>query len=221
TRDAKFQQKAIKKAEEIGQGEKILAPKYPTEEKRFKKAQADEKVKELVNKMDPTLIENVNKINIKSTEPAERWTSTKDLPTHESEWMHRNDPVWEYGFYEPEEDKIPKNKLMFREALEVVPKRELAQLQEYLQGRSDETTLLGGTRDGVRKLIQRNKDALEHYDKLEKPEQKQLEEAIIEQRKMEKERLATRLKDIEFMEEQSKKLLEEAKKKAAEAKEIK
>ncbi|PIO54584.1 hypothetical protein TELCIR_24049, partial [Teladorsagia circumcincta] len=186
----------------------------------------------------------------------------------------RNDPAWEYGFYEPEEHRIPKNKLMFREALEVlrarqeieddskssnpasaanlreqarkvyeehkavarvdqekldemweyfrpfvVPRRELAELQEYLQGRSDEMTLLGGTKDGVRKLIQRNKDAVEQYDKLEKPEQKQLEEAIIEQRRMEKERLAARLKDIEFMEEQSKKIQEEAKKKAAEAKE--
>ncbi|PIO57260.1 hypothetical protein TELCIR_21333, partial [Teladorsagia circumcincta] len=174
--------------------------------------------------------------------------------------MHRNDPAWEYGFYEPEEHRIPKNKLMFREALEVlrarqeieddsqssnpasatnlreqarkvyeehkavarvdrekleeiweyfrpfvrkdyqkvVPRRELAELQEYLHGRSDEMTLLGGTKDGVRKLIQRNKDAVEQYDRLEKPEQKQLEEAIIEQRRMEKERLAARLKDIEF-----------------------
>lgn len=44
----------------------------------------------------------------------------RPLPTWESEWLHRNDPVWEYGFYEPPEEKIPKGKLMFREALEVV-----------------------------------------------------------------------------------------------------
>ncbi|KAK6057110.1 hypothetical protein COOONC_05376 [Cooperia oncophora] len=191
--------------------------------------------------------------------------------------MHRNDPMWEYGFYEPEEDKIPKNKLMFREALEVlrarqeiedesdapnsaklreearkvyeehkavarvdqeklddiwdffrpfvrkdtqkvVAKRDLKQLQDYVQGKSDEMTLLGGTTDGVRKIFQRNKEALEQYDKMELNEKKQLEEAISEQRKMEKSRLASRLKDIEFMDEQSKKFLEEAKKKAAEAK---
>uniref|UniRef100_A0A0N4WW20 FF domain-containing protein n=1 Tax=Haemonchus placei TaxID=6290 RepID=A0A0N4WW20_HAEPC len=46
------------------------------------------------------------------------------LPTRESEWLHRNDPVWEYGFYEPEEKRIPKNKLMFREALEVLRARQ-------------------------------------------------------------------------------------------------
>ncbi|KAK5970528.1 tRNA methyl transferase, partial [Trichostrongylus colubriformis] len=201
-----------------------------------------------------------------------------DLPTHETEWMHRNDPVWEYGFYEPDVDKIPKNKLMFREALEVlrarqeiendsddqasakwreearkayeehkavaridpekidemfeyfrpfvrkdyqtvVDKRELAELQERLQGRSDEMALLEGTKQGFRKLFERNKVALDKYEKMDMKERQQLEEAIMEQRKMEKERLASRLKGIEFIEEQSKKVLEEAKKKAAEAKE--
>uniref|UniRef100_A0A0N4X0F5 39S ribosomal protein L50, mitochondrial n=1 Tax=Haemonchus placei TaxID=6290 RepID=A0A0N4X0F5_HAEPC len=119
TKDAKFQQKAIKKQDKIEQGEKVLAPRYPTEDKRFQKAMSDEKLRELVNKKESTLVENMNKFNIKSTDPVERWTSTKDLPTRESEWLHRNDPVWEYGFYEPEEKRIPKNKLMFREALEV------------------------------------------------------------------------------------------------------
>ncbi|VDM60900.1 unnamed protein product [Angiostrongylus costaricensis] len=118
TKDAKFQQKAIRKMEDIEKGEKILAPKLPTEEKRFLSALKDDKVKELVNKKETALIENMNKIKISSTEPVERWTPTRDLPTRESEWMHRNDPVWEYGFYEPEEHRIPRNKLMFREALE-------------------------------------------------------------------------------------------------------
>ena len=44
----------------------------------------------------------------------------RPLPTRESEWEHRNDPIWEFGFYEPPEDKIPKGKLIFREALEVI-----------------------------------------------------------------------------------------------------
>lgn len=47
TKDAHFQQKAVKKMEEIEKGEKILAPKVPTEEKRFKKALGDSKVKEV------------------------------------------------------------------------------------------------------------------------------------------------------------------------------
>lgn len=33
--------------------------------------------------------------------------------------MHKNDPVWEYGFYEPPLDTIPKGKIMLREAMEV------------------------------------------------------------------------------------------------------
>ncbi|KHJ80800.1 hypothetical protein OESDEN_19521 [Oesophagostomum dentatum] len=66
----------------------------------------------------------MNKMTIHSTEPVERWTSVKDLPTRESEWLHRNDPVWEYGFYEPDVERIPKNKLMFREALEVLRARQ-------------------------------------------------------------------------------------------------
>jgi hypothetical protein len=43
----------------------------------------------------------------------------RQLPTRDTEFLHRNDPECEYGFYEPEETKVPKNKLMFREALEV------------------------------------------------------------------------------------------------------
>ncbi|KIH68147.1 hypothetical protein ANCDUO_01521 [Ancylostoma duodenale] len=258
TKDANFQQKAVKKMEEIEKGEKILAPKVPTEEKRFQKAQSDEKVKEILNKKDTTLIDNMNKMNITSTDPVERWTSTKDLPTRESEWLHRNDPVWEYGFYEPEEERIPKNKLMFREALEVlrarqeieddeqspaaakrreqarsiydehkaiarvdkekleemweyfrpfvrkdkqkvVSKFELQQLQEHLQGMSDETNLFEETKDGFRKLIERNKDALKQYDELDDTERKQLQEAIVEQRKAERDRLSSRLKDIEYV----------------------
>lgn len=44
----------------------------------------------------------------------------RPLPSRESEWEHRNDPIWEFGFYEPPADKIPKGKLLLREALEVI-----------------------------------------------------------------------------------------------------
>uniref|UniRef100_A0A0K0CVK7 28S ribosomal protein S26, mitochondrial n=1 Tax=Angiostrongylus cantonensis TaxID=6313 RepID=A0A0K0CVK7_ANGCA len=247
TKDAKFQQKAIKKMEDIEKGEKIMAPKLPTEEKRFQSALKDDKVKELVNKKETTLVENMNKIKVTSTEPVERWTSTRDLPTRESEWMHRNDPVWEYGFYEPEEHRIPKNKLMFREALEatnyrsfsfrssflyssfnartvyekhkavarvdkeklddmweyfrpfvrkdyqkVVSKADLAQLQEKLQGISDESSLLDSAKDGFRLELN-----FAIFFILEDTERKQLEEAISEQRRMEMDRLASRMKSME------------------------
>lgn len=43
----------------------------------------------------------------------------RDFPTRETEFMHKNDPVWEYGFYEPPLDTIPKGKIMLREAMEV------------------------------------------------------------------------------------------------------
>ncbi|KAE9421838.1 hypothetical protein Angca_005563 [Angiostrongylus cantonensis] len=269
TKDAKFQQKAIKKMEDIEKGEKIMAPKLPTEEKRFQSALKDDKVKELVNKKETTLVENMNKIKVTSTEPVERWTSTRDLPTRESEWMHRNDPVWEYGFYEPEEHRIPKNKLMFREALEatlfllriskqcseredartvyekhkavarvdkeklddmweyfrpfvrkdyqkVVSKADLAQLQEKLQGISDESSLLDSAKDGFRKIFQRDKKSLELYDKLEDTERKQLEEAISEQRRMEMDRLASRMKSMEELDKQTKKAVAEGKSKTEE-----
>ncbi|VDP29183.1 unnamed protein product [Heligmosomoides polygyrus] len=235
TRDAKFQQRAVKKMEDIEKGEKIPAPRYPTEDKRYQEAQADDSIREELQKKHTTLIDNMNKINVKSTDPVERWTSAKDLPTRESEWMHRNDPVWEYGFYEPEEERIPKNKLMFREALEVlrarqeaeeesnapnsaklreearavyenhkavarvdkeklddmweyfrpfvrkdyqkvVPKFELEQLQAALQGMSDETKMVDSTKDGIRKIFQRNKDALEHYDRVDEESKKIVEE---------------------------------------------
>ncbi|VDL82998.1 unnamed protein product [Nippostrongylus brasiliensis] len=263
TKDAKFQQKAVKKVEDIEKGEKILAPKYPREEKRVQQALADESLKEKIHKKDPNLIDNMAKLNI------------KDLPTRESEWMHRNDPVWEYGFYEPEEGRIPRNKLMFREALEVlrarqeseedpksphtakwredarrtyeehkavkrvegkmledmweffrpfvrkdyqkvVSRRDLAQLQQSLHGLSDETRMIDSTKDGVRQLLQRNKEALEQYDRLEAREREQLQEAIAEQRQFEKERLASRLKDIERMEKLTQDAVEEVRKKSEE-----
>jgi hypothetical protein len=40
------------------------------------------------------------------------------LPTRETE-AHRSFDVWEFGFYEPPLEKMEKNKLMLREAMEV------------------------------------------------------------------------------------------------------
>lgn len=47
TRDAKFQQRAVKKMEDIEKGEKIPAPRYPTEDKRYQEAQADDSIREV------------------------------------------------------------------------------------------------------------------------------------------------------------------------------
>ncbi|KAI6204761.1 hypothetical protein M3Y94_00714200 [Aphelenchoides besseyi] len=112
--------KTLIKADKISKGEKILAPKYPTEEKRFREAQKNAEIKEKVDRMDENLIANVNQIKIRSYDPPEPTKSDRVLPTRESEWEHRNDPKYEYGFYEPPLEKMDKGKLMFREAMELL-----------------------------------------------------------------------------------------------------
>lgn len=42
----------------------------------------------------------------------------RDLQSKDTEWVRRNDKIWEFGFYEPPLEKMPKGKLMFREAIE-------------------------------------------------------------------------------------------------------
>ncbi|CAB3409947.1 unnamed protein product [Caenorhabditis bovis] len=116
-----FLKKAINHVAEVEKGDiKVVPPKYPTERKH----EADEVAKKEIFSKNERLVENMNKMKITSTDPVERWTSTKDLPTRESEFLHRNDPIWEYGFYEPSPERIPKNKLMFREALEFMRLRQ-------------------------------------------------------------------------------------------------
>uniref|UniRef100_A0A914YQV8 39S ribosomal protein L59, mitochondrial n=1 Tax=Panagrolaimus superbus TaxID=310955 RepID=A0A914YQV8_9BILA len=122
-KNANAQWKDVVKIQKIQDGEKVLPPKHPSEAEAFKKAANDPKLKELIDKKDEKLIENVNKIKIESTDPPERWTATKMLPSRESEFEHRNDPVWQYGFFEPPLEKMEKNRIMFREALEVLRNR--------------------------------------------------------------------------------------------------
>ncbi|KAI6172890.1 hypothetical protein M3Y98_01023500 [Aphelenchoides besseyi] len=112
--------KTLIKADKISRGEKILAPKHPTEEKRFQEAQKDKEIKEKVHRIDENLIANVNQIKIRSYDPPEPTKSNRILPTRESESEHRNDPKYEYGFYEPPLEKMEKGKLMFREVMELL-----------------------------------------------------------------------------------------------------
>uniref|UniRef100_A0AC34QMT2 39S ribosomal protein L59, mitochondrial n=1 Tax=Panagrolaimus sp. JU765 TaxID=591449 RepID=A0AC34QMT2_9BILA len=122
-KNANYQLKAVLKAKAISEGEKVLAPKYPTESEHFNKVQTDPNIKKAIDEKDEKLIENVNKINIKSTDPPERWTSTKQLPTRETEWEHKNDPTWEFGYYEPPLEKMEKDRIMLREALDLLRNR--------------------------------------------------------------------------------------------------
>ncbi|GMR48066.1 hypothetical protein PMAYCL1PPCAC_18261 [Pristionchus mayeri] len=128
SKDANYQVKAVRHIEKVEKGEVKAesAPKYESEKIHFEEAQKDERIKEELRKKHEKLVENMNKLKITSTNPPERWTSTKDLPSRESEFLHRNDPVWEYGFYEPPLDKMPQGKLMLREAMEVLRKMQEA-----------------------------------------------------------------------------------------------
>ncbi|CAJ0587941.1 unnamed protein product, partial [Mesorhabditis spiculigera] len=126
TKSAFFQKKAVKQVEKMEKAEAIsAAPHYPTEKEHRERTRNDPELKKAVGMKYEGLVDNVNKIKITSTEPPERWTKTnKDLPTRETEFAHRNDPAWEFGFYEPPHEKIPKGKLTFREALEVLRARQ-------------------------------------------------------------------------------------------------
>lgn len=128
TKDANYQVKAVQHIEKLEKGKvkNEPAPKHESEKKYFEEAQKDGKIRKELSKKHESLVENMNKLRIKSTNPPERWTSTKELPTRETEFMHRNDPIWEYGFYEPQLDKIPRGKIMMREAMQLLRKMQEA-----------------------------------------------------------------------------------------------
>ncbi|PIC34290.1 hypothetical protein B9Z55_013990 [Caenorhabditis nigoni] len=264
-KNANHLKKSIEEVSKIEKGEtKVVPPKYPTEKIR----KVSENVKKELETKNEHLVENMNKMNITSTDPVERWTSTKDLPTRESEFLHRNDPMWEYGFYEPPVERIPKDKLMFREALEylrcrqellsetssepqrkqaaqlmsdhvvtarvnsetlddiyeyfrpferkdkqkVVNRHALAELQDHLQGHSDERKILDEAQDVGKKLRQISDNAkfLDEYQRLEDQEKEKVREAIAQLRQEEHERLNTRLGQIGEMEKSAQEALKKA-----------
>ncbi|GMT24169.1 hypothetical protein PFISCL1PPCAC_15466, partial [Pristionchus fissidentatus] len=114
---------------EKGSVKATSAPKHESEKKHFEDRQKDGRVREELRKKHTHLVDNMNKIRITSTTPPERWTSAKELPSRESEFMHRNDPVWEYGFYEPPLEKMPSGKIMLREAIEILRKMQEARTE--------------------------------------------------------------------------------------------
>uniref|UniRef100_A0A7E4VDL3 MRP-S23 domain-containing protein n=1 Tax=Panagrellus redivivus TaxID=6233 RepID=A0A7E4VDL3_PANRE len=122
-KNANFQWKAVVKQDKIEHGEKVLPPKHARESEHYEKSRNDPELRKKIDARDEELIDKMNKFKITSTDPPERWTSSKDLPTRETEWLHRNDPTWEFGFYEPPLEKMEPNKLMFREALDLLRTR--------------------------------------------------------------------------------------------------
>ncbi|VDM39546.1 unnamed protein product [Toxocara canis] len=142
----------------------VPAPRHPAEKKHIQHAQENEEIRKELEAKNETLIENMNKLTIRSMEPVERWTSSKPLPTWESEWLHRNDPVWEYGFYEPPEEKIPKGKLLFREALEVMRARlELHGSSEFKRPQKSEAEKILKEHPAVNRVEQEKLERMWQY----------------------------------------------------------
>jgi len=173
-------------------------------------------------------------------------------PSHESEAQHRQttSDQWEFGFYEPPSEKIPRDRLTLREAVVLLKTKSdldqagtsetqtdnahrilneypavkrlsegtIDQLWRYFRPfeRSDEQKIV--RKATVRKLYDRMhgfvdeidvmetiKDALrlnEDFKQLNSAEQKQFLEAVMEQRKLEHERLETRLRQMRDEEEE-------------------
>lgn len=124
--------RALFKHDRIAKGEKVLAPKYKTEEIHFKKAQEDPKIREEVDKKRDDVIENVNKLTIKSFDPPEKpkskrlviktsfLNSFRPLPTRQDEQDYLLSPKNEYGFHEPPLDKMLPGKITLREAMDLL-----------------------------------------------------------------------------------------------------
>uniref|UniRef100_A0A914W2Z3 Uncharacterized protein n=1 Tax=Plectus sambesii TaxID=2011161 RepID=A0A914W2Z3_9BILA len=113
-------ERALKEVEKIERGERtVRAPLHPTEARIIAESTVDkDKLQEDIERKYETLDENLRRIEIKvSSIPAKKNPSDRLLPSQESEYRHRNDQPWEYGFYEPPIEKIANNRLTFREAL--------------------------------------------------------------------------------------------------------
>lgn len=119
-----FQQKAVIKANEISEGNRVRAPLYPDEEKILAKLKWEnrDKLEEEINRKNDALIENMNKISIVSTNPVKQ-QAQRELPKRPWEYIHDNKMDYEYGFFEPPLEKMEKNRIMFREALELLRAR--------------------------------------------------------------------------------------------------
>lgn len=120
-----YQKRAVKHVEKIALGKiTSAAPIHQSERKYYDEIQKDKNIRKELSRKDGNLVNNVNKFNIKTGNVVVTRLSERVFPTRESEWAHRDDTEWEYGFYELPLEKIPKGKLLFREALEILHLRQ-------------------------------------------------------------------------------------------------
>nr|CAD2127111.1 unnamed protein product [Meloidogyne enterolobii] len=139
-----FQLRAVNKVDRISKGEKTPVVHYPREEKFLKEMSKDVKIREKIDKKYDQLLKNADQITITSTDPPEIPKSKRNLPKREWEYDIENSKYeYEYGFYEPPVEKIEENRLMFREALEILRARmELESVPEEARDKHQATSLL-------------------------------------------------------------------------------
>ncbi|CAD6197501.1 unnamed protein product [Caenorhabditis auriculariae] len=198
-----FQKKAVEQVEKIEKGKvKIAPPQYPSSRSVSASPEEKRKIQEDLDSKNEELIENMNKIHIKSNDPRERWISNKDLPTKEAEYLHRNDPVWEYAITRVDSEVIEEIFEYFRpferkDTQKVVNKYELEKLQEHLKGQVDTHGLLDAPKKKMKFLVTGKARELDDYEKLEISEKAKVREAVTQLRKEEHERLNKRLTEIQ------------------------
>ncbi|PAV80255.1 hypothetical protein WR25_08802 [Diploscapter pachys] len=180
---SKYRGNALEQFEKIEAGQaKVVPPNYPTEKQRGPTdPEVRSKIQQELNAKKVELVEHVNKITIKSTDPPERWISEKELPSHAAEQqMRKYDRNWEFGFYEPPDDKIPDKRLTFREVLQYLRARnELTESREkYIllhRKREDELLYMTEEHPMVKRMEPEMLDNIfEYFRVFEKVEKQQI-----------------------------------------------
>lgn len=121
----RYQKKALKQIEKMDSGEIFVPPPLHEKQKKYyDEIQKDENIRKDLSTKHEELVKNMYEFNITSSELKEHYHTERPLPTWESEREHRNDPDWKFGFYEPPVEKIPKGKMLFREAIEILHARQ-------------------------------------------------------------------------------------------------
>jgi hypothetical protein len=117
-----YQNAALKQYDRLTKGEKVLPPRYPSEIKHTAhQPPVDPSVKQDLETRHDTLIDNANQMNVIATAPIEHRASTsRPLPTIESELLYSDRESYMYGFYEPSPESIPRNRLTLHEAIDLM-----------------------------------------------------------------------------------------------------
>uniref|UniRef100_A0A0N5B653 Uncharacterized protein n=1 Tax=Strongyloides papillosus TaxID=174720 RepID=A0A0N5B653_STREA len=159
-----FQERVAFKFDKILKGEKVVAPKYETEKKVYEDIMKNDEIKKEIEIKHETLVENMNKFNIKSSEVIENSKSSRQLPTRETESEHKNDPTWEYFFYEPPKEQMLPNRLTLREALEFLrTKYETTQVKPGNQERLTELEKCLSEHDTAKRIDREKLDQIWKY----------------------------------------------------------